>query len=64
MFFIISSIDVLNVGLYVYSINILHAMFLAVFKLDVHGSIHHNINRTEITNKMRLCSRIYYSNVS
>jgi len=32
--------------------------------LDVHGSVHHNINLIEITNKMRPCSRIYYSNVS
>jgi hypothetical protein len=32
--------------------------------LDVHGSVHHNINRIEITNKMRPCSRIYYSKVS
>jgi hypothetical protein len=33
-------------------------------KLDVHGSVHHNINRIEITNQMQPCSRIYYSNVS
>jgi len=26
--------------------------------------VHHNKNRIEITNKMRPCSRIYYSNVS
>jgi len=32
--------------------------------LDVHGSVHDNTNCIEITNKMRLCSRIYYSNVS
>jgi hypothetical protein len=32
-------------------------------KLDVHGSVHHNINRIEITNKMGPCSRIYYSSV-
>ena len=31
---------------------------------DVRGSVHHNTNRIEITNKMRPCSRIYYSNVS
>ena len=31
---------------------------------DVHGSVHHNINLIERTNKMPLCSRIYYSNVS
>jgi len=31
-------------------------------KLDVHGSVHHNINLMEITNKMRPCSKIYYSN--
>ena len=30
---------------------------------DVHGSVHHNTNRIEITNKMRPCSRIYYSSV-
>jgi len=32
--------------------------------LDVHGSVHHNINLIEITNKMRPCSRIYYFGVS
>jgi hypothetical protein len=32
--------------------------------LDIHGSLHHNINLIEITNKIRPCSRIYYSNVS
>jgi len=32
--------------------------------LDVHGSVHRNINLIERTNKMRLCSRIYYSIVS
>ena len=33
-------------------------------KLHVHGSVHHNINLTEITTKMRPCSGIYYSSVS
>jgi len=33
-------------------------------KRDVHGSVHRNINLIERTNKMQLCSRIYYSNVS
>jgi hypothetical protein len=33
-------------------------------QLVVHGSVHRNINLTERTNKMQLCSRIYYSNVS
>ena len=33
-------------------------------QLDVHGSMHRNINPIERTNKMRPCSRIYYSNVS
>jgi hypothetical protein len=32
--------------------------------VDIHGSMHHNINLIEITNKMRPCSRIYYSNVT
>ena len=36
----------------------------ALSKLDIHGSVHHNTDRIEITNKMRPCSRIYYSNVS
>jgi len=27
----------------------------------VHGSMHHNMNYLEITNKMRPCIRIYYS---
>jgi len=31
--------------------------------LDVHGSVHHSTNHLEITNKMRACVRIYYSNV-
>jgi hypothetical protein len=35
-----------------------------VCKLDVHGSVHRNINLIERTNKMQPCSRIYYSNVS
>jgi hypothetical protein len=29
--------------------------------LGVHGSVHRNINLIERTNKMRPCSRIYYS---
>ena len=37
---------------------------LTVTGFDVHGSVHHNINRIEITNKMRQCNRIYYFNVS
>jgi hypothetical protein len=32
---------------------------LTVTGFDVHGSVHHNLNRVEITNKMRQCSRIY-----
>jgi hypothetical protein len=32
-------------------------------KLDAHGFVHHSINNLEITNKMRPCIRIYYSNV-
>ena len=33
-------------------------------KLYVHGSVlYHNTNRIQIANKMRPCSRIYYSNV-
>jgi hypothetical protein len=27
----------------------------------VHGSVHHNTNLTEMTNKMQLCRTIYYS---
>jgi len=39
-------------------------MLLANFALfDVHGSVHHNTNLTEMTNKMQLCRTIYYSNV-
>jgi hypothetical protein len=34
------------------------------YKLDVHGSVHRNINLLERTNKMPLCGRIYYSSVS
>jgi len=32
--------------------------------LDAYGFVHRNINLVEKTNKMRSCSRIYYSNVS
>ena len=37
---------------------------LAYFKLDVYGSVHHNTNLIEMTNKMQLCRAIYYSIVS
>ena len=37
--------------------------FNTVCELDVRGSVHHNINLIERTNKMQPCSRIYYSNV-
>jgi len=30
-------------------------------QLDVHGSVHHNTNLIEMTNKMQLCRTIYYS---
>ena len=30
-------------------------------QLDVHGSLHHNSNLIEITNRMQLCRTIYYS---
>jgi len=33
-------------------------------QLNVHRSVHRNINLIERTNKMRPCSRIYYSSVS
>ena len=33
-------------------------------KLDVHGSVHHNADLTEMTNKMQLCRKIYYSHYS
>jgi len=33
-------------------------------EIDVHRSVHHNINLIEVNNKMRPCSRIYYSSVS
>jgi len=29
--------------------------------IDVHGSVHHNTNLIEMTNKMQLCRTIYYS---
>jgi len=38
--------------------------YRTIICLDVHGSVHHNTNRIETTNKMRSCSRIYYSDVS
>jgi len=30
-------------------------------KLDIHGSVHHNTNLIEMTNKIQLCRTIYYS---
>jgi hypothetical protein len=45
-----------------------HVVFVTTLKVFsefyVHGFVHHSTDRTEITNKMRPCSRIYYSNVS
>jgi hypothetical protein len=35
-----------------------------LYGLDVHRSVLRNINLIERTNKMQLCSRIYYSDVS
>jgi len=32
-----------------------------VYNLDFHGSVHHNANLIEMTNKMQLCRTIYYS---
>jgi hypothetical protein len=37
---------------------------IILHELDVHGSMHCNINLIERTNKTRLCIRIYYSIVS
>jgi hypothetical protein len=38
---------------------------LLALSFDVYGSVRHrNINLIERTNKMRPCSRIYYSNAS
>jgi hypothetical protein len=31
------------------------------FELDIHGSVHHNTNIIEMTNKMQMCRTIYYS---
>ena len=31
--------------------------------IDVRGSVHRSINHIEITNKMQLFTRIYYSNI-
>jgi len=38
--------------------------YLLRLNLDVHRSVHRNINLIEITNKMRPCSKVYYSSVS
>jgi hypothetical protein len=32
-----------------------------VNEVDVRGSVHHSIIRTEIANKMQQCIKIYYS---
>jgi hypothetical protein len=45
-----SPVDVL-VCVYLYSL-------FGIYKLDVHGSVHHSINYLEITNKMQPCIRI------
>jgi hypothetical protein len=37
---------------------------LSFVKFDIHESVHRNINLIERTNKMRLCTRTYYSIVS
>ena len=34
---------------------------MIIRRLDVHGSVHHNTNLIEMTNKMQLCRTIYYS---
>jgi len=46
--------------------NVATVSFLALIlqRIDVPGSVHHSTNHWEITNKMRPCIRIYYSNVS
>jgi len=33
-------------------------------EVNVHGSVRHNTNLIEVTNKMQLCRTIYYSIVS
>jgi len=38
--------------------------FYIILVLDVRVSVHRNKNLIEITNKMRPCSRIYYSSDS
>jgi hypothetical protein len=43
-----------------YEGNVLTEHLEVVCVLDVHGSVHRNINRIEITNKMQPCSRIHY----
>jgi len=46
---------------------ILHKSFTSIYctkKVDVHGSVHRNINLIERTKKTQPCSRIYYSSVS
>jgi len=35
----------------------------AMYELDVHGSMRHNTNLIEMTNKMQLCRTIYCSTV-
>jgi len=66
LFLIFVNLYILNFMQYTrnFFTNILLTLQKKGFKLDVHGSVHHNINLIEITNKMRPCSRIYYSNVS
>jgi hypothetical protein len=47
-----------------YSLVTLKSINKPTIAFDVYGSVPHNTSRIEITNKMRPCSKIYYSNVS
>jgi len=50
--------------LYVTNSEVCKIKLVRYSNIDIHGSMHRNINVIERTNKMRQCSRIYYSNVS
>jgi hypothetical protein len=41
-------------------VGIMHGNWANKAKLDIHGSVHHNVI-TKMTNKMQLCRMIYFS---
>jgi len=57
---VVHSVGILQYYTFLHCHNVLQN-YRPFYKLDVHGSVHHNTNLIEMTNKMQLCRRIYYS---